>query len=91
MIPIDMNYCFKRSELIIRKDVGDARTLIDPYRRTLVTLNPVASEIWQLLNGERSALCIIDILKSEFEIEEKILKKDVIGFLQDLARREIIH
>ncbi len=87
---IDTSYCYRKNDLIIYKDLGDGQALIDPYRRTLVKLNPTAQAIWQLLDGGHSAAAIIDILKNEFEIETKILEKDVIAFLNDLIRREII-
>lgn len=88
---VDASYCYRKNELIIYKELGDGPVLIDPYRRTLVRLNPVAQEVWQLLDGNHSVASIVDIMKNEFEVDAKILKKDVIGLLKDLIRREIIN
>lgn len=88
---IDIGYCYRKNDQIIYKYLVDGLALIDPYRRTLVKLNPTAQAIWQLLDGEHSVASIIDILKNEFEIDTKILEKDVIGLLKDLIRREIIN
>lgn len=88
---IDAGYCYRKNDFIICKELADGPVLIDPYRRTLVQLNPVAREIWQLLDGGHSVAAVIDILKTDFEVDIKILEKDVIGFLKDLFRREIIN
>lgn len=87
---VDADYCYKKNDLIIYKEIDDSSALIDPYRRTLVQLNPTAQAIWQLLDGEHSVAAIIDILKNDFEIDTKILEKDVVSFLKGLIRREII-
>jgi hypothetical protein len=87
---IDMNHCFKRNDSIIFKELGEGPALIDPYRRTLISLNPAALEIWQLLDGERSVSGIIDALREIFDADEKVLEKDTVNFLDELAKREII-
>jgi hypothetical protein len=89
-MPAEINYCYRKNDQIICKDLGDGPALIDPYRRTLVKLNPTAHKIWQLLDGGHSAAAIIDILENEFQVDAKILEKDVIRFIKGLARREMI-
>jgi hypothetical protein len=88
--PIDINYCFKRNDKIIYKDEGGAQVLIDPYRRTLVELNPTALRIWQLLDGSCPVFQIIEILKNEFEVDARSLGKDVMGLINELHKREMI-
>ncbi|MFA5119195.1 MAG: PqqD family protein [Candidatus Omnitrophota bacterium] len=87
---IDDGYCYRRNEQIIRKDLYDCPALIDPYRMTLVKLNPTAESVWQLFDGEHSVAGILDILKNEFEVDAKALEKDLRTFLNDLIRREMI-
>jgi hypothetical protein len=88
---VDADYCYRKNNLIIYKELDDGPALIDPYRRVLVRFNPAAQAIWQLLDGEHSVAAIIDILKNEFEVDIKILEKDVIVLLKDLIKREIIN
>ena len=85
----DKSYCLKKNDRIIYKELVDRPVLIDPYRRTLINLNPAAMEIWRLLDGRHSADDIVNELKEVFAISEKDLRKDVIIFLKDLIRREI--
>jgi hypothetical protein len=87
----DKNYCFRKNDQIIYKGLADGPVLIDPYRRTLIRLNPAAQAIWQLLDGKRPVAAIIEILRGEFEIDAKSLDRDVTSFLKDLSRREIIN
>ena len=81
---------FRKNDTILYKELAGAPTLIDPYRRTLVRLNPAAFEIWQLLDGIHSVLEIIGAVRDAFEVDEASLKKDVIGFLKEMLRREMI-
>jgi len=87
---IDIKYFFGKNEQIIFKDMEDGPALIDPYRRTLVRLNPAAHRIWQLLDGKHSAEDIIGIMGAEFEIDDLTIRGDVVDFIKDLIRREMI-
>ena len=87
---VDKDRCFCRNGQIVYKEIDGTGVLIDPYRRTLVKLNPAAQEIWRLLDGSRTYAGIIERLKAVFEVEAEELEKDVYVFLQDLIRREMI-
>ena len=85
---MDMRY--KKNPMIIERQHADATVLIDPYRRTMILLDPVAREIWGALDGTRSVADIMALLKDGFEVDEPTLHKDVTVFLNDLVKREII-
>jgi hypothetical protein len=87
---VDTSHYYRKNEQILCKELEDGPVLIDAYRRTLVRLNPTALEIWGLLDGGHSVDEIIVALRDTFEIGEQELKKDVIKFLQELAKREMI-
>ena len=87
---IDNDYSFRKNDTIIHKELDGAPILIDPYRRTLTHLNPVALEIWKLLDGKRPVSAMLEALREEFDIDETVLRKDVLGFLDELAKREMI-
>jgi hypothetical protein len=87
---IDTSYCFRKNEQILLKELAEGPALIDPYRRTLTTLNPTAFEIWQLIDGGHSVAEIIEAVRDSFDAEGEGLKKDVTSFLKDLVKREMI-
>ena len=74
----------------MQRELDDGPALIDPYRRVLIQLNPTGVEIWGLLDGERSVIEIISVLRDKFEVSDETLNKDVVSFLKELFRREMI-
>ncbi len=90
MLMIDANYCYSKNDSIIFKEMADGPVLIDPYRRTLISLNPAAFEIWQLLDGQRPVFGIVEALRDIFDVDEKELEKDTSSFLKELIKREMI-
>ena len=87
---IDTHHCFKKNNRILLKEINGVPALIDMYRRTQMGLNPTALEIWLLLDGCHSVCAIIEKLKEEFDVDVKMLERDILGFFRDLIRREMI-
>jgi len=87
---IDKESNFRKNGRIMCKNIDGTDVLIDPYRRTLVHLNPTASLIWRLLDGERSCAGIIEALREEFEAGDKQIEADVVSLLKELLKREMI-
>jgi hypothetical protein len=84
------NQIFKKNTTIIQKALADGLVLIDPYRRVTISLNDVGIEIWNLIDGERTAGSIIDSLKEAFDADPRAVEKDAIAFMNELAKREMI-
>ncbi|MCX7927422.1 MAG: PqqD family protein [Candidatus Omnitrophica bacterium] len=82
--------CFQKNEDIIEEEKDRIITLFDPYRRVAIRLSPTGYRIWQLIDGRRQVSDIIEELKKDFEVNEKTICRDVICFLDKLAKREII-
>jgi len=85
-----MNQCYTKNPAIIEKDLPEGPVLIDPYRRTMVPLDPVGLEIWRLLDGSRDVEDMVTILSGLFDVGEETLRRDVASFLRELAKREMI-
>ncbi|MCX5680259.1 MAG: PqqD family protein [Candidatus Omnitrophica bacterium] len=88
MVTLETRY--KKNDTIMYKELADGPALIDPYRRTMTSLNDTALEVWRLLDGERSVLDIINAMRDIFETDEGHLKKDVLDFLKEMLKREMI-
>lgn len=88
MVTLETRY--KKNDAILYREFADGPTLIDPYRRILIQLNPTALDVWQRLDGACSVSEIIAALQDGFDVDESSLKKDVIGFLKELIRREMV-
>lgn len=87
---MDKKRCYRKNSRIVYKETDGCGVLIDPYRRTLIELNPAARQIWQLLDGSRSCVDIIGDLGMTFEADQGELERDVVSFLKGLLMREMI-
>lgn len=56
----------------------------------LFTLNDTGKAIWKNLDGKKSVDVIISELSNEYKAEPEEIKQDVIGLLEELAKRNII-
>jgi hypothetical protein len=75
---------------VICKDSGDETMLIDPYRRVMIPLNPAATKIWGLIDGARTVSAIVESVTDSFDVDGETAKRDVVDFLKELIRREMI-
>jgi hypothetical protein len=91
---LDDVYC-PSPDVVARKIEGE--TIIIPLvagigdlEDELYTLNETGQAVWEKLDGKRSVRAISDELASEFSASEGVIRKDVEGIIQELARRRII-
>ncbi len=87
---IDASAVVCRDERIIMRQSQEGWALVDPYRRTIISLNPSGRLIWELLDGAHTLGQILCRLTGEFEIDERTAAQDLQSFLNELARREMI-
>ncbi len=85
-----MDRIYAKSERILRKELAEGPALIDPYRRTVIPLDPVADEIWALIDGARGEGAIARRIAELFDAPAVVIERDVAAFLRGLADREII-
>ncbi len=81
---------FARDARISWRIIEDEAILIDHDEREVMRLNPVGAEIWEGLDGTRTVNEIIDYIYHTFEVDRNRARKDVLRFLKELARREMV-
>ena len=64
--------------------------LIDRDEGELVRFNEIGSEVWQAIDGRRTVEEIIDHVCDTFEVKRRRAHKDVIRFLTQLQRQELL-
>jgi pyrroloquinoline quinone biosynthesis protein D len=67
-------------------DIGTSVLFADGF---MVTLNILGTEIWKLCDG-RELDDIIAALVNQFDVEEDLLRKDILLFLDELAGKGFI-
>ena len=81
---------FARSEGVSWRVIEQEAVLINPEEAEVMRLNPVGTEIWQRLDGKRTVNELIEHLHQFFDVEKEQLQRDVLRFLTQLTRREMI-
>ena len=77
-----------RSGIVWRK-VGDSVFIIDPINEKIHELNETASLIFEmLLNSKKTDEIVKKILK-EYDVDEKILRDDVISISNELKEKGV--
>lgn len=73
-------------------DVSEDRAVVlDAGGTTLITLNPVGTLLWQMLEAPRAAQDLVDELSREFpDVPRSQIRDDVTAFLDDLVRERLL-
>jgi hypothetical protein len=80
-----------QSESVVFEVVDGKAVLVDPTGAELITLNPVATMIWEALATPTDADSIADRLLSEFEdVTRDQLHADVVEFLGELESLGVV-
>lgn len=56
----------------------------------LYTLNETGRAIWRLLDGRRTLGAIATELAEEFEAPDDAIAADVLGFIEEMVRRQLV-
>lgn len=85
-----------RSEDVVSRLI-DNQVLIIPLTTgmanaddALYTLSPTAQDIWDLLDGERTLLEVIEILSAKYNGDNERLQEDVLGFLDEMVSEKLV-
>jgi len=79
-----------RSERFAWRVIEDEAVLVDRDEAGVLRLNPIATEIWQALDGSRSITGIIDQIHQSFDVDRKTAENDVLRFVKELVNREMV-
>jgi len=72
------------------KQIKDYHLIIHSTKPSWVLINDFSWQIVQLLNGNNSVSDIVQLLKSEYDVEEHVLRKDINEFIESLLRSGIL-
>ena len=79
----------KDPSVVYREIAGEA--ILVPIRRnvadmeSIYTLDSVGAVIWDLIDGERTLVDILDALLGEYDVEANVLSRDLDEFVEQLA------
>ena len=64
--------------------------LLDGVEGELIRLNQVGAEIWNAIDGTRTAQEIVDRICATFDVSQRQARRDVHRFLKHLLRHELV-
>ena len=64
--------------------------IVDSRGNMLHELNETGAHIWKLLDGKRTLRGIASQISEEFEVNKENAQKDVLDFIQELEKKELI-
>ena len=91
-----MDRVYVRSEDVVAREIEDEFLLvpiasgIGDMEDALYTLNETGREIWQRLDGQKSIEDLVGEFCAEFDAEKEVIRKDVCGLLEELARLNMV-
>ncbi len=83
-------YVAKNGEKTAYRVIDDEAVIVDLEDSTFHALNPVATFIWEQMNGRTRVEEIVERVCQEFEVTRETAEKDCREFIEALKRREMI-
>jgi len=74
---------------IFHKKIDSSHIITHPTRQSWLVVNNFGWEILQLLDGENSLADIVQIIKSKFNVNEEIIRKDLREFISLIEKSNI--
>lgn len=93
---VDVNAIYKRSEDIISKDIEGESILVPliagvgNLNDEMFQLNSTGSVIWEMLDGKKSLVRIIEQLSKRYDSSYEAIEKDVIRLIETLLQRNFV-
>lgn len=79
-----------RSSETASRVFGNDGVVISPTEGIVRMLNPTATRIWQLADGNRSVEEIAVVLSNEYDIEQEHVLQSTLKFLTELTKINLI-
>ena len=96
MTDTELKKIFTPSEDIVAREI-EGELIIIPLvagigdlEDELFTLNYTGVAIWRQLDGKKDLQTIVDNLSQEYDVEEKEIIHDVLGWVGELVKRRIL-
>jgi hypothetical protein len=87
---IDLNTCIMQATNLISCDLDGETALMSVEHGKYYGINPIGSRIWALIEQPRLISDLCACLLSEFEVESTQCENDVLAFLSELAKDNLV-
>lgn len=77
-------------EGVLYQEVSGETVLLDLRNECYFGLNDVGTRVWQLLVETERPDEVLEIMRSEYEIEESVLKTDIEDLIRQLVEKKLL-
>ncbi|MEM7117497.1 MAG: PqqD family protein [Chloroflexota bacterium] len=70
--------------------IEEEAALVHPVDSSLYWLNPVATRIWELSDGQNSIAAIADALCQEFDVDQETALADALKMIESFRAKQLI-
>ncbi len=79
-----------KSDKVASRIIDGEAVIVMIERQETIVLNNVGSRIWEIMDGQKNLNELASTLTSEFDTTYQQALKDLVEFIEDLAKREIV-
>jgi hypothetical protein len=87
---INLHTFLKRAENLLFSEIDQDKVMIDIERGAYFGLNPVAGEIWEMLDIPKTPQQVIETLLQAYEVDEETCKNETLQVLQRMVHLKLV-
>jgi hypothetical protein len=75
---------------VVLQVIGEDALVLKLDRESVFSLNATGARIVQLLDGERTAADVVDVVAAEYGVSPEEISREVLALLGQLAARDLV-
>jgi hypothetical protein len=79
-----------RTENVISRQIDDEAVLVSPEQGEVKVINQTGVLIWESCDGHTSVGQLVEIVCSEYLVDQEVAQVDVLAFLEALHERGLV-
>ena len=87
---MDLNKKVTFADTVFAQEVDGEMVLLDMNSENYFGLDAVGTDIWQAMQGKENLTEVFDVLLEQYEVEEDVLKKDLVTFVEKLEESGLV-
>jgi len=77
-------------DTVFAQEVDGEMVLLDMNSENYFGLDTVGTDIWQAIQEKETLQDVFEVLMDKYEVEEEVLKKDLLSFVEKLEKNGLI-
>ncbi len=87
---MNLNKKITFADTVFAQEVDGEMVLLDMNSENYFGLDAVGTDIWQAMQENESLADVLTVLLAQYEVEESVLKKDLLDFVEKLQESGLV-